>query len=190
MNRKFALGLLALPLALALSACSPSAEAPEETPVIASTLDGGVIEGDGVSIRQADEADYPEEIPVEPSLIRVSDNSFMFELGGSSSKACASNFTAVERNGEEFTLTHRSGEGAKDAVCTADYQFTYFLVEADEPISDDALANILVNGNSSRVLTFAGPVDGGAEEPVTSEEDVLIEAPSVESPGTEESSEG
>jgi hypothetical protein len=161
MKRKVALMVTLASLTLALSACSPSASVtpsptPGNTPSEAadSTLNGGVVVGDGVTIREFSMEDETDSPMIGAGLIRKSENSFLVEAGGSSSEACLSNFTAIERNGEEFTLDHRVGNGDENIVCTMDYRFTYFLVEADEPISDDAVANIVSKGEVTNTLTF------------------------------------
>ena len=148
-------------LALTLTSCAaPTGPQPLPEPGLPktseSTLDGGVVVGDGVTIREISEDIGVEELN-EGGLIRYSESSFLLEAGGSSSAACLSNFTAIERNGDEFTLTHRIGDGAEGMVCTMDYRFTYFLVEADEPIGDDAVVTIVSRGEVARTLTFETP---------------------------------
>lgn len=163
MNRKMAALIVVAGLALTLTSCAtPAGPQPLPEPKLPqtseSTLNGGVVVGDGVTIREISEDIGIDQLN-EGGLIRQSENSFAIEAGGSSSAACLSNFTAIERNGDEFTLTHRIGNGDEDMVCTMDYRFTYFLVETDEPIGDDAVANIVSSGEVARTLTFEKPVE-------------------------------
>lgn len=160
MNRKAAALIAIATLALSLSACSSPAggptPSPEPKPPKASetTLNGGVVVGDGVSIREFTLEDEAAESGFQAGMVREAENSFVIEAGGSGSEACRSNFTAIERSGDEFTLNHQVGNGAEGIACTMDYRFTYFLVEADEPISDDAITNIVSRGEVVRTLNF------------------------------------
>lgn len=165
MNRKLATLLVVAGLALTLTSCAASTEhtpvpfpEPKLPATPSSTLDGGIVAGNGVTIQEFSEDVAMDELD-EGGLIRYSESSFLLEAGGSSSAACLSNFTAIERNGDEFTLTHRIGNGDGDMVCTMDYRFTYFLVEAEEPIGDDAVVTIVSRGEVARTLTFETPVE-------------------------------
>ena len=149
---------------LLLSACaSPGDVTPSPTPVKApsppaeSTLDGGRVVGDGVSIEQISPKDASDHMR-NGVMGRESDNSFIFEYGGSGSKDCLSNFTAIERVGEKFTLEHKIGNGEKGLMCTTDYSFTYFLVTADEPVSDDAVVTVNSDGKAERTFSFGNTV--------------------------------
>lgn len=159
MNRKIAALIAVATLALSLSACASPASGPSPSPQQEppkpsdTTLNGGVVLGDGVSIRELTVEDDAVS-GIQPGMVRESDNSFVIEAGGSGSEACRSNFTAIERNGEEFTLNHQEGDGSEGIICTRDYRFTYFLIEADEPISDAAIANIVSKGEVVRTLNF------------------------------------
>lgn len=165
MKRKLASLIVVAGLVLTLTSCATSsgrAPAPFPEPRLpessSSTLAGGIVTGNGVTIQEFSEDVNIDELN-EGGLTRYSESSFLLEAGGSGSPACLSNFTAIERNGDEFTLTHRMGNGDRSMICTMDYRFTYFLVEADEPIGEDAVVTIVSSGEVARTLTFEKPVE-------------------------------
>lgn len=153
MRKLFISSLVALSLVGILSSCSGSPMSSH----VESTLNGATVTGNGVSVRELS----PQEIPVidefsSRTLFRDGDN-LIFEYGGSGSAACASNFTAIERNGEVITVTHRVGQG-EQGPCTSDYRFSYFLIELDEPISDDVLLKVFSSQELVQTLTLSQQV--------------------------------
>ncbi len=130
---------------LLLSACSsPTPEPAIDPPIETSTttLNGGVVSGPGISIKEVDPADINVEPSLESALTRVSFDSVLIESGGSSGKDCQSNFIKIDRAENQVNLTHTTGDGEMRA-CTMDYQQKFFLIEAAENFADDTLFNIL-----------------------------------------------
>ena len=107
-------------------------------PVTVSTLDGGVVAGNGLTIREYVEA--PENLPWEERSLWLADNQLLFEYGTSGSEACKGNFTAIALEDTTVHLTYRVGMGSEDMVCTDDYKITWYLLESDGPLSIEQLS--------------------------------------------------
>ena len=105
-----------------------------------------------MSIKEVSIDDFSVETTLDNHLTRVSPNEILLELGGSSGDDCQSNFSKLEVEGVNITLTHRVGDGS-DLMCTMDYQFKYFLVESADGLADDIVFHIL-NDEGQEISTY------------------------------------
>lgn len=134
----FILPFLAAMLILALSTLnllvrgplveSPPAPSDQDNSTSESTLNGGVIENNGLTVHEVTASvggDFTQQ------AIMQSSSEILLVTGGSSS--CPVNFTDISLDGSTIILDARAGDDVTVA-CTEDWHAQSFLITSNEPI--------------------------------------------------------
>lgn len=105
-----------------------------------STLNGGMIVGNGITVRQ-----LPKNLfSVEPGITRLSDHSLVIAVSASGGESCKPRFTSIQLDDRSLILTED-----KTPICvTMQIDSYYFLVTALQPLS--SLEDIYVQSEDSQ----------------------------------------